>query len=230
MGWRHLGEERKEATMERILSEYAAKLFTEVEVRDRLADVITSEHLVNEFTGYYVAHTEHVRRTLLGPHDGDDWDQWRFMVEDDDLTGGAAMVEAGRVLWNDTSVELPDAEVDARQFAVIIHAVLCGFDDSWYELYGLLDMSVDEDPRKYGVAKDLLTDGRLPESARAILSSLSDVRDKEVIEELDPVVRRYAMREEKAAYPVARTWARLRGDHEEAKYWAYKMGDRPTPF
>ncbi|MGP5089959.1 hypothetical protein [Brachybacterium tyrofermentans] len=215
--------------MNRTMSEYAAKQFTEAEVRKRLSEVVTSVELVDEFTSNYLSHQDHIQRTLLGPHDGDDWEEWRNRVEEEELGDDEVILDAARVLWNDDSLGLSDAEVDERLLAVVIHVLMWGFDDSWSELYSILHSSVDEDPRKYEIAKDILMDGRFLGSVQAMLSALSDVREASIIEELDPVVRMWAMRGEEAAYPTARLWSRLLGDDEAAKYWAYKMGHRPTP-
>lgn len=216
--------------MDRTLSEYAAKQFSSDEVRKKLAEAISSKELVDEFADSYAMHQDHIQRALLGPHDGEEWEEWNFLLEEKHPGDGVVLVESGRVLWNDMDVELSDSEIDARLVAVVVHVLMWGFDDSWYDLYSILDSSVDEDPRKYGLAKDILVDGRFLGSVRAFLSSLSSRREASIIEELNPVVREWAIRGEEAAYPATRLWCGLLGDHAEAKYWAYRMGDRPTPF
>lgn len=215
--------------MNRSMSEYAAKKFTETEVRKRLSEVITSVELVDEFTSNYLSHQDHIQRTLLGPHDGDDWEEWRNRVEEEELSDDEVIVDAARVLWNDYSLGLSDAEVDERLVAVIIHVLMWGFDDSWYELYQVLESSVDESPRRVGLAKDILTDSRFQRPIRGVLTSLSDEKDKSLIEELFPVVLEHGLRGEEAAFRTARMWSSQLGDLDGARYWSAKMTGRSVP-
>lgn len=205
--------------MEKPLEEYGERIFTEAEVREKLSEVITDTELIDEFTNNYTANHAHLHDLFSGQHHGEEWEQWEYSVEDERLADGEAIVRAGQVVWNNLDADLEDEVVDARLSAVIVHSLLFGFDNGWYDLYDLLDSAVDEKSNKFGLAKDILLHPELKSSVEAILSSLKHERRPSVIDQLMPLVEVYAKNGNVRACRRMRDFNVAKKDHDEIMRW-----------
>lgn len=215
--------------MDRDLSKYAAMDFAEAEVRSKLSSVITSPELVDRFTGDYLSNTGHVREVLRDPKGGDIWEEWGWLAEEPGNDDGYLMVQAGRVVWNEPSDD-DDDTLDSRLTAFCVHSLMCGFEDSWGRLVGMLFLPVDPDESGYELAEDILSNDDLAIAIGGALVHVSDCRDPEILFALMPHVRKWAERGHEVTYPVMRQWSRILKDFDGAKYWAFRMGARPTPY
>ena len=208
--------------MGRTLEQYASRMFSPEEVRSRLAEVITDGSLIDDLESSYSENHDHIRRALLGPYDGDYWEEWKYSVESGDSDAGALIIAAGRVLWNDMKSPLTDAELDAQLIAVIIHALMWSHADSWYALVRVMYDAVDRDPRYFGLLEDLLIDGRNGSVTDQVLSHLEGERDVVMIRRLFPIVEKYGEAGNKQACRVLRFWSNALGDYGATHYWALR--------
>lgn len=205
--------------MKKPLAEYGERVFTELEVRERLSEVIATPELLNKFADDYLSSHAHLQGLFYGQRDGDEWEQWEYLVEDSKLTDGEAIVEAGRVVWNNFSDDLDDEVIDARLAAVIVHSLVLGFDNGWVDLYSLLDSAVDEDIRKYDLARDVLTHPELESSVNTMLSWLKEARQSSVIDRLMPLVETYAEQGNQEACRRMRDFNVAKKNHNEIMRW-----------
>lgn len=205
--------------MKKPLAEYGERVFAELEVREKLSEVIATPELLNKFADDYSSSHAHLQGLFYGQHDGDEWEQWEYLVEDSKLTDGEAIVEAGRVVWNNFSDDLDDEVIDARLAAVIVHSLVLGFDNGWVDLYSLLDSAVDEDIRKYDLARDVLTHPELETSVNTMLSWLKEARQSSVIDRLMPLVETYAEQGNQEACRRMRDFNVAKKNHNEIMRW-----------
>lgn len=216
----------EEETLGSMLEQYASRMFSQEEVRSRLAEVITDGSLIDDLGSSYSENHDHIRRALLGPHDGDEWEEWQYSVEGGDSDAGALIIDAGRVLWNDMESPLTDAELDAQLIAVIIHALMWGYVESWYELTRVMDGALGRDPRYRGLLEDLLTNGQNNSLIDRVLSDLEGERDVAMIRRLFPVVEKHGQTGNRRACRVLRFWSNSLGDRDATSYWARRETGR----